>query len=47
MNFVNYNNGSGGDYHLLPSSPAKNAASDGKDLGADVDAVVAAINGVQ
>jgi hypothetical protein len=47
MNFVNYNNGSGGDYHLLPFSPAKNAGSDGNDLGANVDAVLAAISGVQ
>jgi hypothetical protein len=42
VNFVNFNNGSGGDYHLLPSSPYKNAASDGKDVGADVNAVMQA-----
>jgi len=47
IGFVNYNNGNGGDYHLLPTSPAKGAASDGKDLGADVDTVLAAVNGVQ
>ena len=47
IGFVNYQNGNGGDYHLLPSSPAKGAASDGKDLGADVDAVLSAINGVR
>jgi hypothetical protein len=47
LDFVNYNNGDGGDYHLLPSSPAKGAASDGGDLGANVDAVMNAINGVQ
>ena len=40
VQFVNFNNGNGGDYHLLPSSPYKNAASDGKDLGADIDAIL-------
>jgi hypothetical protein len=44
---VNYQNGNGGDYHLLPNSPAKGAASDGKDLGADVDAVLSAVKGVK
>jgi hypothetical protein len=47
IGFVNYNNGNGGDYHLLPSSPAVGAASDGTNLGADVDAVLSAVNGVQ
>ena len=46
VQFVNYNNGNGGDYHLLPSSPYANAGSDGKDLGADINAVQAAIAGV-
>ena len=45
--FVNYNLGNGGDYHLQSSSPYKNAGSDGKDLGADVDAILAAIAGAQ
>jgi hypothetical protein len=31
----------GGDYHLTPSSPYRNAGTDGRDLGADVDAVEA------
>jgi hypothetical protein len=44
--FVNYNNGKQGDYHLLSSSPYKNAGSDGKDLGADIDSLNAAISGV-
>ncbi len=35
-----------GDYHLAPSSPYKNAATDGKDIGADMDALLAAIGGV-
>jgi hypothetical protein len=47
LDFVNYNNGNGGDYHLLSSSPAKGAASDGGDLGANVSAVLSAISGVQ
>lgn len=46
VDFVNYNNGNGGDYHLQSISPYKNAGSDGKDLGADVDAIAAAIAGV-
>src|SRR4029077_20542420 len=44
--FVNYNGGNGGDYHLQTSSPYKHLGSDGKDLGADVDAVMLATAGV-
>ena len=44
--FVKYNNGVGGDYHLVPTSPYKNAGTDGKDIGADVPAVLSAIAGV-
>jgi hypothetical protein len=47
INFVNYKNGNGGDYHLLLSSPAIGAASDGTNLGADVDAVLSAVSGVR
>jgi hypothetical protein len=47
VGFVNYKAGDGGDYHLLPSSPYKNAGTDGKDLGADVDSVEQAIAGVR
>jgi hypothetical protein len=47
VGFVNYNNGIGGDYHLKSSSPYKNAGTDGKDLGADMNALDAAIAGVQ
>jgi hypothetical protein len=43
VRFANYNGGNGGDYHLQPSSPYKGAGTDGKDLGADVDAVDMAI----
>jgi hypothetical protein len=45
--FVNYNNGKGGDYHLVASSPCKGAATDGKDIGADVSAVMSAVAGVR
>jgi hypothetical protein len=44
---VNYKNGNGGDYHLQSSSPFKNAGTDGKDLGADMDALEAEIAGVE
>lgn len=42
--FVNY---SGGDYRLQPGSAYKDQGTDGKDLGADIDAVNSAINGVE
>lgn len=42
IQFVNYNGGSGGDYHLQPSSPYRGAGTDGKDLGADLNAINAA-----
>ena len=35
----------GGDYHLKSTSPYKNAGTDGKDVGADIDAVLAATAG--
>jgi hypothetical protein len=44
--FTNFNNANGGNYQLLPSSPYRNAGSDGKDLGADISALQAAIAGV-
>jgi len=47
VQFVNYNGGNGGDYHLQRSSPYKGAGTDGKDLGADVDAVLSATAGVE
>jgi hypothetical protein len=46
IQFTNYNNGDGGNYQLLPSSPYKNAATDGTDPGADIAAVEAGIAGV-
>src|SRR6266850_1311764 len=39
VQFVNY---AGGDYHLAVTSPYKNAGTDGKDIGADIDAIYAA-----
>jgi hypothetical protein len=47
VGFKNYDNGISGDYHLLASSPYKNAGSDGKDLGADINALNLAIAGVR
>ena len=47
VGFVNYNNGNGGDYALLPSSPYKGKGWDGKDLGADIAGLDAALAGVQ
>ena len=45
VGFVNFNHGNGGDYHLKSSSTFKAASSDGKDMGADVDAIAAATAG--
>ncbi len=42
VGFVEYANG---NYRLSASSPYKNAGTDGKDLGADIDALEAAIAG--
>jgi len=39
VGFGNFNGGDGGDYHLQQSSHYHLAGTDGKDLGADVDAV--------
>ncbi|MGO9073110.1 MAG: putative Ig domain-containing protein, partial [Terriglobales bacterium] len=47
VQFVNYNNGNGGDYELLPNSPYKGKGTDGKDLGADINGLDAALAGVQ
>jgi len=47
IRFVNYKGGNGGDYHLQSSSPYKGKGTDGKDLGADVDAVRSATAGVE
>ena len=42
VGFVNFSNGNGGDYHLTAASPYKNAGTDGKDLGADINLILAA-----
>ena len=47
VQFANFNEGNGGDYHLQASSPYKHLGTDGKDLGADVDAVMSATAGVE
>lgn len=47
VDFVNYAHGNGGNYRLSNSSQYKNAGTDGKDLGADIVAVEAAIAGNQ
>jgi hypothetical protein len=47
VRFANYNGGNGGDYRLQASSPYKTKGKDGKDLGADVDAIRAATAGAQ
>jgi len=47
VDFANYNDGIGGDYHLQASSPYKNKGTDGKDLGADIDALNSAIANVE
>jgi hypothetical protein len=47
VRFVNYNSGNGGNYQLQSSSLYKGKGTDGKDLGADVAAIHAAIAGVE
>jgi hypothetical protein len=46
VQFVNYNNGNGGNYQLLSASPYHNAATDGTDLGANVSTIVSETTGV-
>lgn len=45
VGFVNFNKGNGGDYHLKSGTQFKSSALDGKDMGADIDAIEAAIAG--
>ncbi len=45
--FVGFDNGIGGNYELQPDSPYINAGSDGKNLGADVVGLAAALAGVE
>lgn len=50
VGFVNYNGGQGGDYHLTATSPYYLAATDGTDIGANLDTILlhtaGAISGV-
>jgi hypothetical protein len=39
VKFLSYDAGSDRDYRLSPQSPHKNRGTDGKDLGADIDAI--------
>jgi hypothetical protein len=47
VEFANYNGGNAGDYRLQPASPYKGKGIDGKDLGADMDAIRAATAGAE
>jgi hypothetical protein len=47
VDFANYNNGNGGNYQLMPSSSYKNLGTDGKDLGANIVQLNAAMTSVQ
>jgi hypothetical protein len=46
LGLMDFNNGNGGNYQLSPTSPFKNAGTDGKDPGADMDGLQAATAGV-
>ncbi len=46
VKFTNFQDGNGGDYRLAPSSPYRKAGTDGKDIGADIDALNSATQGV-
>ncbi len=47
VQFVNFNNGNGGNYELQPSSPYQNKGTDGKPLGADIVGLNAALANVE
>lgn len=44
--FLNYNNGNGGDYHVTPLSGLQGQATDGKDIGADIDQLMNEVSGL-
>ena len=46
VSLANFQDGNGGNYHLLTTSPYHHAASDGKGVGADMDALDRAVAGV-
>lgn len=45
VDFVNFSSGNGGDYRLQARSRFRNAAPDGRDIGADINAIEAATAG--
>jgi hypothetical protein len=47
IRFVNYNDGNGGNYALQTNSPYKNKGTDGRDLGADIVGIDAALANVE
>lgn len=47
VKLVNFNNGNGGNYELQSNSPYKNKGTDGKDLGADIVGLNAALANVE
>jgi len=47
VQFMNYNSGNGGNYELHSSSPYRNKATDGRDLGADIVGLNAALANVE
>ena len=47
VGFVHYQDGGGGDYQLHANSPYANAGTDGRDLGADMVGLQAALAGVE
>jgi uncharacterized protein (TIGR03437 family) len=46
LDAVKFVNSAAGNYRLDPTSPYKNAGTDGKDLGCDLDLLNAAVNGI-
>jgi len=46
VGFIDFRNGDGGDYHLSLSSRYRKAGSDGREVGADIDAILDATKGV-
>ena len=46
LGLMDFNKGNGGNYQLSPTSPFKNAGTDGKDPGADMDGLQTATAGV-
>ncbi len=47
VQFVNFSGGNGGDYRLQSSSPFRGKGTNGKDAGADMDAINSATAGVE